>query len=336
MQYHRTREAILLYTRTSTRIGVIAALLAGGWIQLTGRDRAAETPASPALQRAADAWDKGDYVSALTTYQELLAGPEAAASLDAIALQTGELFRTTELTENGANPVFSPDSRSFSFETGSAVNAGVASGAGRVTHVRATSAPDKDVTTLDGGDASFCPDGRSVAFLRVPASADITAAQNALTSAASAQDRAPRLLALNRLIARTGRIVVRDLASGRDQEVATGDLLKTGVTCAADGAVLFAGAAEADTAATQIYAARAGGEPQALTKGEGFKIPSKIDAAGRTLLYLLPRQGPFRTGTEAPAAGGEGRGGTGLERCRNESRLTWSFARAPTVGLLCA
>ena len=32
-----------------------------------------------------------------------------------------------------------------------------------------TAAPATDVTTLDGGEASFCPDGRRVAFLRVPA-----------------------------------------------------------------------------------------------------------------------------------------------------------------------
>ena len=56
-----------------------------------------------AAARRAD-WDKGDYVAALTTYQELLAGPDAAAVLEPIALQTGELFRTTELTTDGANP----------------------------------------------------------------------------------------------------------------------------------------------------------------------------------------------------------------------------------------
>src|SRR5207342_157757 len=109
------------------RVALIAALLAAGLISVNGRDRAA---ADAALQRAWSDWDAGDYVAALTTYQELLAGPDAAAVLEPIALQTGELFRTTELTTDGANPVFSADSRNFSFETGSAVTAGVASGAG--------------------------------------------------------------------------------------------------------------------------------------------------------------------------------------------------------------
>ena len=299
-----------MYRRTATRIGVIGALLTAGWIQLAGRDR---TPADPAaagaaLQRASDAWDRGDYVTALTAYQDLLSGPDAASALEPIALQTGELFRTIELTPNGANPTFSPDSRHFAFETGPGVSAGTATGIGRTTHVRAVSAPDRDVTTLDGADASFCPDGRTVAFLRVPQSTEIIAAQAAVAAAATTQERAPRQQALARLMARSGRVVLREIATGRDAELNTGEFLKTGVTCAADGAVLFAGAVESDTAATQIYAARVDGAPQPLTTGDGFKMPFKIDAAGRTLLYLHPRQGPFRT---AAGAAGEGRGGGG-------------------------
>jgi len=282
------------------RIGVTAALMAAGWITAAARSTA---PADAAMQRAWFAWDHGDYITALTTYRELLAGPDAAAVLEPIALQTGELFETVELTKDGASPIFSPDSQYFSFETGPGVVAGVASGAERTTHVRAAAAPGRDVTTLDGGDASFCPDARHVAFLRVPASPEITAAQNAVIAAAAmpAQERAPRQQVLARLIAQRGRIVLRDLTTGADQDLNSGALLKTGVTCAADGSVLFAGAAEAETAATQIYAARAGAEPQPLTKGEGFKVPSKIDASGHTLLYLVPRQGPFRQG-----AGGRG------------------------------
>ena len=301
----------------SKRVALTAALLAAGWIAVTARDRAS---ADTALERAWFAWDKGDYLSALTTYRDLLAGPDAAAVLEPIALQTGELFATTELTKDGANPVFSSDSRHFSFETGAGVVAGVGSGVERTTHVRATADSGSDVTALDGGDASFCPDGQHVAFLRIPPSPDITAAQNAVTAmaSASAQERAPRQQALARLIARRAQIVVRDIASGADQVLNTGELLKTGVTCAADGAILFGGAAENDTAATQIYAALGSSFPQPLTQGEGFKVPSKIDAAGRTLLYLVSRQGPFRQPADpaagSAAAGGAAAGGGGAGR----------------------
>lgn len=288
-----------------------AALFVAGWMSFS--------PSSSPLARADEDWEKGDYVSALTAYQKLLDGPDAAAALEPIALQTGELFRTTELTADGANPVFAPDSRHFAFETGPGVSAGTATGAGRVTHVRATDAPGTDVTTLDGGDASFCPDGRHVAFLRVAPSPELSTAQAALAAAASAAERAPRQQQLARLIASTGRIVVRDIASGRDEAIDTGTLLKTGVTCGAGGAVLFAGAPESETAATQIYIGRAAAAPEAITSGDGFKIPAKIDAGGRTLLFLVPRQGPFRqaaaatdpTDPAAAAAGGGAAGGGG-------------------------
>src|SRR5262245_30056948 len=210
-----------------------AALIAAAWLS---------SPPSPTLAGADDDWDRGDYVAALTAYQQLLNGPDAASLLEPIALQTGELFRTTELTTDGANPTFAGDGRHFSFETGPGVSAGTASGAVRITHVRATANPASDVATLDGGDASFCPDGRRVAFLRVPPSPEINAAQMAVALAATTAERTPRQQQLARLIARAGRIVVRDIENGRDEEIDTANLLKTGATCAADGAVLFAGA----------------------------------------------------------------------------------------------
>src|SRR5262249_27807527 len=149
-------------------------------------------------------------------------------------LQTGELFRTTELTKDGANPQFGQDGRYFSFETGPGVVAGVASGAARVTHVRAAAAPDRDVTTLDGGAAIVCPDGKRVAFVRVPASPELTAAQTALGAAVTQAERAPRQQQIARVIARTGRITLRDIGSARDETVNSGDLLTTGATCGAD------------------------------------------------------------------------------------------------------
>ena len=102
----------------SALIAATAALCAAGLVHMSGtRSRGRRTPR---CERASDAWDKGDYVAALTTYQDLLAGPDAAAVLEPIALQTGELFRTTELTTDGANPVFSPDSRTSRSKPGPA------------------------------------------------------------------------------------------------------------------------------------------------------------------------------------------------------------------------
>ena len=84
-----------------TRFAGVVALLAT--ICLLPAAGAGNSTAT-ALQNAALAWERGDYTSALTTYQELLAGPDADGVLDSIALQTGELYQTTELTTDGSNP----------------------------------------------------------------------------------------------------------------------------------------------------------------------------------------------------------------------------------------
>jgi hypothetical protein len=284
---------------------VTAACLAAFWIGAAGRERATDT----ALERAFFAWDRGDYVAALAIYQDALAGPDAAQALETIALQTGELYRTTELTTDGANPTFSADGRRFSFETGPAIVAGAASGRERTTHIRSIAAPATDQASLAGSDASFCPDGRHVAYLRVPSSPEIDRAQALVDEATTTAQRTPRLLALNRLIARAGQITVRDLDTGVDLEMNTGDLLKTAITCAAEDAVLFAGAAADNLVSTEIYSVRPGGPPLALTQGDGFKVPSEIDASGRTLLFLMPRQGPFRMPSETVTGSGGGGGG---------------------------
>jgi Peptidase family M28/Fibronectin type III domain len=269
------------------------------------------TDTNTALERAFFEWDRGDYVAALTTYQEILAGPDAASALETIALQTGELYRTTELTRDGANPTFPSDGRRFSFETGPGIVAGAAVGRDRTTHVRAISAANADQTTLSGGDASFCPGGRHVAYLRVNSSPELAKAEALVDEATTAAQRTPRVLALKRLMARTGQILVRDLETGADRELNTGALLKTAITCAADDTVLFAGAAEDNLTSTQIYAVRPESAPETLTQGDGFKIPSVIDASGRTLLFLMPRQSPFRMASETATAGSGGKASLG-------------------------
>src|SRR5688572_7945957 len=71
-----------------------------------------------ALADANLAWERGDYITALTAYAKLLDSPDGDRVLEPIALQTGELFKTVELTTDGLSPQFSPDGRFIAFETG--------------------------------------------------------------------------------------------------------------------------------------------------------------------------------------------------------------------------
>src|SRR5262245_10176316 len=104
----------------------LAALILSAPTARTAARSAPDTP-DPALQNADLAWDRGDYVAALSGYLQLLDGPNADAVLEPIALTTGELYHTTEITTDGALPKFSPDGRYFVYESGT--------GARRVTRI---------------------------------------------------------------------------------------------------------------------------------------------------------------------------------------------------------
>src|SRR4051794_32087906 len=72
------------------------------------------------LRAADNAWSDGNYIAALTAYIRLLGSPSGDQYLEPIALQTGELYETEELTTDGRNPKLSQDGRFIAFETGPA------------------------------------------------------------------------------------------------------------------------------------------------------------------------------------------------------------------------
>ena len=252
------------------------------------------TSSAGALQRAAYEWNKGDYVSALSTYESLLAGPDAAQVLNAIALQTGELYRSVELTTDGANPVFGANGR-FSYETGASVVAGIAAGADRVTHVRAVDRPLTDLMTLSGGDASFCPDGRRMAYVKITRTQAVVDAQSALAAATTGAERVQRQQELTRAVSSASVLMLRDLTNGQDDTLQSTVSYRAGsALCAADG-IFFTGVSE-DRSIAQIYLVKAGSAPQLVTSGPGIKSPLRTDTAGKTLLFSV------LGGTETTAA----------------------------------
>ena len=111
--------------------------------------KAADTP----LDEANLAWQRGDYVGALTIYSKLLTSSDAESVLEPIALQTGELFKTIELTTDGASPQFSPDGRHLAYEQGTGLD--------RVTRLLTADGSTKPLTELRGSGAAFSPDGTS-------------------------------------------------------------------------------------------------------------------------------------------------------------------------------
>jgi Tol biopolymer transport system component len=249
-----------------------------------------------ALENANLAWQRGDYVAALTIYSNLLNSPDAEAVLEPIALQTGELYQTVELTRDGAAPQFSPDGRHIVYESGNGLE--------RVTRVLRADGSTQVIAELPGTGASFSPDGSKLAYLKLAApSAALKEAQAAADSAPAA-DRQQRQAAANRLLASEWQIVIRDLASGAETPVNTGTLGKTAVRLGANGTVLFAGVA-ADSP-IQIYVTRGTDPPTAVTTGEGDKDLGDVSSKGTLALYSVRGRGGRGGG-----GGGGGREGTG-------------------------
>ena len=286
-----------------------AAFLAALWIPASGHSL--ESP----LQRAALAWDRGDYPAALTAYLQVLDSPAADSALETIALQTGELYPTTELTANGAAPQFSPDGSRLVYETGPVLK--------RLTRLLPSDLASP-ATEWTGSAAAFSPDGRKLVYLKLAATPELTDAQAALERAGP-EERALRQAAFTQLTALRSTLVVRDLASGAENTIDTADLRKTAPAFGRDGTILFAGG-PAGAEPVQIYTVAEGRAAAPLTTGAGDKAIIDINSTGTTLLYSA------RAGGAGPGRGGRGgRSGPGGGAAATFGVLSLADGRAATI-----
>src|SRR5687767_3375771 len=92
-----------------------AAVLAA--LQPTHAWQSRQSPATYA--DAYDAWDRGDYAVALERLKALVPAADET-TFETIALLTGELYETREVTPDGRVPSISADGALIAFETGPA------------------------------------------------------------------------------------------------------------------------------------------------------------------------------------------------------------------------
>ena len=266
---------------------------------------------TPAFDTANDAWERGDYITALNGYVRVLNAPGGNAFLEPIALTTGELFVTRELTPDGRAPRFSQDGQYLVYETGLETS--------RRTRLVRNDVTRAIVAELPGVSATFSTELGQVAYLRIPDNDEIRAASEAIAKASlTAQNRGQLVQALTWLIAKHGVIVTRDLRSGREMELPATDLLKTGLTFSADGRVLyFLGARESEPNRNDIYAISENApKPVLAADADGLKSAPIVDPSGSVLIYVVPTQNPLRRpALPAQAPPGAGRaGGAGAPR----------------------
>ncbi len=228
-----------------------------------------------------------------------MSGPQGDAALEEIALQTGELYRTRELTTDGRAPRFSPDGRFIAYETGLEVSRGT-----RVI----PSTGSGPAIDLPGVSATFSFDGRSVAYLKLGDAPDLAAAVRALDEAPLAgQNRNGLIQALNFQVQRNATITVRNLVTAEERPLDAPGLLKTGLAFGADNrTVYFLGADENDPLKNDIYAVAEGRAPAPVSTAEGLKGAPTVDPTGAVLLYTVPTVNLLRRPTppgQAPAGG---------------------------------
>ena len=268
---------------------------------------------SPALTRsydaATDAWERGDYAAALAGYLQVIGAPGGDAFVEPIALTTGELFETRELTPDGRAPRFSPDHKYIAYDTGLETS--------RRTSIIRADAALTPVVDLPGVSATFSSTLNQVAYLRIPDNDEIRRASDALARASlTAPNRSQLTQMLTWLIAKHSAIVTRDLASGREMELPAPDLLKTALAFSADGRQLyFLGAKESEPERDDVYVISENApKPVIVAEAPGLKSAPVVDPAGQVLIYVVPAVNPLRRPAQpADAAGAGGTGGAGRE-----------------------
>ncbi|MET0212701.1 MAG: M20/M25/M40 family metallo-hydrolase [Vicinamibacterales bacterium] len=257
-------------------LAAVSLLLFVSFIPLSG------TPSAPAsddaLLAAADlAWERGDYPAALAGYLELLDSSDAASVLEPIALRTGELYQTTELTRDGALPQFSPDGRHILYEHGPITN--------RVTRLAATAEPTRTIAELRGTGASFSPDSQKIAYWKLqpaPGTGDSSAT--------------------------TAKATLREIESGRESTIDTG-VFAAGTLLVGAGDTIILASLPVATSTGQLHVGGQGRALAAITTDQTDKIVTALNSTGTALIFTSRAPGG-RGGRGAPApAGGRGAGG---------------------------
>jgi len=257
---------------------------------------------APDWRSAYEAWDLGRYEEALSAMQALLPAADAA-TLEAIALTTGELYVTSEITSDGRNPVFAGNTGLMVYERGGQGDASL--------HVVDVTGTPREVATFAGRAAAISADGRHIAYgdangglawrllpngaerrvTTLPARAGDyvwSADGNTLFCALAGSDSdAPGLYAYD-IATGAGRRIAETPALARDLAVAGAAFLRFTV-----------GVARGDQTATHAFVDLATG---ASTKVEGALGTPAISTDGSTIAYVTRDEEGWALQVHAPGA----------------------------------
>ncbi len=251
------------------------------------------------LRDANDAWFSGNYSVALQAYLRLLKAPNGEQYVEPIAIQTGELYHTDELSTDARAQRLSAAGKLISYETGALKTPTI--------RVVETAGTNKVVAEFAGTGAVISPSGKQVAYLKLKPNDELAKAQTTLDSAQGAARFAAQQT-VNYLQAKHAVITLRDLTTQQEQELDTAGLLKTTLAFGADDETLyFVGGRDGETRRNDIYAATASSQPVVVTDAEGFKGAPIIAASGQAILVALYSLNPMpRLPSSQPGQAGSG------------------------------
>jgi hypothetical protein len=197
----------------------------------------AQQAGKAAFDSAYFAWDAGNYPDALARLRRLLESPLGDSWLEPVALLTGERFHATELTTQGAQPRWSLDGRVVLFEHGS--------GAAAVTRVVAMeSGGARTIAELRGRGVVVSADGARAAWFATPETAELRNARAELermTSAGNRQGAAGAQQQIRQIENETARIMMRELAGGRESVIAASGITRGALAFGDDGELYLVG-----------------------------------------------------------------------------------------------
>jgi hypothetical protein len=253
----------------------------------------APTP-KPALDSAFLAWDAGNYADALIRFERLLGGNSGESVREPIALLTGELYRTTTVASDGLDLRWAPNAPVAAF----AVNAR------RATQIIAVEDDSvRNVARIEGVGLVLSPDGRRAAWLVIPETPELRAVRARVDSFVAAREFAQAARVRQdviRMERELARVMVRDLATGQERELAVPAMGKYGFTFSADGnALYYSAVVPGDSARSDVYVIEdLGGAATARALVEGPGVRSSI-ATARTG-YVVFQLGPTSFGLRGP------------------------------------
>lgn len=233
------------------------------------------------LDEARYAWEAGRYVEALGTLERLLTGPSADEVVESAALLTGELYSVAELATDGRAIRWSADGRLAAYEIGTGFQA-------RTRIVEATGASVRPMAEVPGTGLAFSPSGGEVAYLALRDDAAFRRALAALPAPAEG-DRAAMMRARAeraRVEAQHARIIVRDLARGRERQMAPEGLGITGLLYApGEGTLWVLAFSGDDVAGTDLYRLDEQGRAHPLPGPTRAKAYPRFAAGGALLVF---------------------------------------------------